>query len=320
MRRDGIKACCQAMVGDEVDFKLAKRLLCSINHGECYRAMNPKHITGHLQKWWEKWDGGGGEADAHRSGRPVKVPDNVALEAAKLLGQGTWYVTMKKGNGIRHKRGYSSIAEACLQLQRLQQIKQQYRVDNRALLAAVHRVAPTLRQHTVYFKYEFDKDALAARLALATQLLQTMPAGEAERAAWLQRMVWMDEGGIAMSDFKKQHVKVWAWKGDTSLLHLVHAPHIHGQKETKVHFFVAVTSHPAFAVSNGLVHWDFTTGTTDIRRHVNTQDQTDYEAFVYPVSHSARANTVLPYASVYTLQQYCSCCCNKITCCQPIAL
>lgn len=284
MRRDAITACCQALKHGKVDWHLAMRKLEHVNGGECYRGLSRKNIISFLQTSYNKWQQGGGEKDAPRSGRPLKVPDSVALEAAKLVAKGTWYTAFRKRLATREPRGYTSIEEAVQQLQRLQQIKEQYRVDDKGLLHAMHRVMPRLKQHTVYFKYEFDNNALATRLQVASELLQTMPADEAERAAWLQRLVWMDEGGLATSDFVKKHVKVWALQGDTRLSRMVPAPHLQGQHESKVHFFMAVTAHPAFAATNGVVHWDFTTGTTHIRRRVNTLGQTHDEPHVYRVS------------------------------------
>lgn len=53
---------------------------------------------------------------------------------------------------------------------------------------------------------------------------------------------------------------------------------------------------------NGLVYWEFTTGTTNTRQRHNTLGQVDGEAFGYQVGISALAITVLPYASVRVLQ------------------
>lgn len=50
-----------------------------------------------------------------------------------------------------------------------------------------------------------------------------------------------------------------------------------------IHVFICVSLHPAFANRNGLVYFEFTTGTTNIRRLWNTMRQTADEALQYQV-------------------------------------
>jgi transposase-like protein len=296
-RKDIIMACSQAMHKGVVNFKQAVLKLKLIGGGKTYSAI-AGHWTQIMENTWKKWNRTLSLEDAPRSGRPHKVPEAAAKEAAELITQGIWYSVVKHGREFREKRGYTTIRDACRQLQRLQDIKQQYGVDDAGLLRAMQAAVPGLTRRTLFFKRKFTADELATRLSLATWLLQTMPAGEAERKAWLDRMVWIDEGGVALTDYKKKSVKVWCMKHDVNIHSLVHAPWMKGQKECKVHFIIAVTSHPAFAGTNGVVHWDFTTGTTDIRRRKNTMGQEGGEGFGYQVSHSAGVNTMLPQASV----------------------
>ena len=54
-------------------------------------------------------------------------------------------------------------------------------------------------------------------------------------------------------------------------------------RDVKVRFWLGVSSHPTFAATNGLVFWDFTTGTTDIKRLYNTMGQEDGDAYEYKV-------------------------------------
>lgn len=316
---DAVIASAKAMRKGKPDFQLAARKLKNLRKGETYRAL-AGHVAAFCEKWWYKFLRTGNVEEEHKSGRPYKVPDAVALEAAQLLAEGTWFSFIKKKQRWWEKRGFSTIRDAVRELQRLQEIKQQYGVDDDGLLRAMQRVAPRLKRKTIFFKRKFTDEELVARMQLAAWLVQSLPADEAQRVAWLGRLVFIDEGGVSLADYKKESVKAWCMDHDPNIHSMVHAPWMKGQKECKVHFIIAVTSHHKFATRNGLVHWEFTTGTTDIRRRWNTLGQTEHEPFGYTVSHSACVNTMLPQASARMQQQYCRCCCNKITRSQPILL
>lgn len=293
VRRDAVIACSKAYSHGKVNYDQAYRYLHAINEGECASSL-AGHAREFLRRTWEKFYQHGSMEDAHRSGRPHKVPPAVAVEAAELLMEGTWYTVVTKGKRYQEKMGYTSIHDACSQLARLREIMAAHNVDEKGLLHAMQQQVPELTRHAVYFKREFTAEQLAGRLSLAAQLLQSLPAAEAARAAWLNRLVWIDEGGIMLSDYAKKHVKVWCRKHDISVHHMVHMPWVKGQEACKAHFILAVTSHPALADRNGLLYWEFTTGTTDIRRRFNTLGVENEEQFVYQVSPLAAANTVLP--------------------------
>lgn len=273
-----------------------------------------------MQSTFKHWYESGSLQDLPRSGRPTVIPAEVALEAAALVKQGEWVSVVKQGREIRKKVYYTSIHHAVLKLDRLGEIMEKYGVDCKGLLHAMHKHDPDLTRRSIYFKYEFPPELLRARVMSTTELLASLPPPGAERKVWLDRLVWIDEGGIMLSDYSKKSVKVWCSKHDLHRNDVVHLPHVKDQDDCKVHFILAVCSHPRFTRTNGLVYWEYTTGTTNIRRRHNKEGQTVGEAFGYQVGRSAMAITVLPNASVRMMQQGCNTCCNKITWFQPICL
>lgn len=302
-----------------VNWTAAHRELRSINGGDCWKSLGD-HWKSFLESVWEHWYDLGTLEDLHRSGRPTNIPKEVAREAAALVKEGEWVTVVKRGASIKKKVYYTSINHAVSKLERLQQIMQQYNIDCRGLLHAMHKHDPDLTQRSIYFKYEFPPELLQARVMSTAELLRNLPPEGAERRMWLDRLIWIDEGGIMLSDYAKKSIKVWCSKHDFNRDDVVHLPHVKDQDDCKVHFILAVTSHPSFTRKNGLVYWEYTTGTTNIRRRHNTLGVDNGEAFGYQVSRCVIAKTVLPYASVRTLQYGCNTCCNKITCCHPICL
>lgn len=295
-----------------VDWRAAKRTLRSVNEGDCWNSL-ADHWQDFLVRIWEHFYDHGTLADMPRSGRPTNIPAAVAKEAAALVKEGEWVSVVRQGTALRKKVYYTSIFHAVSKLDRLREIMQQYDVDCRGLLHAMHQHDPDLTQRSIYFKYEFPPELLQARVTTTAELLENLPPPGAERRAWLDRLIWIDEGGVMLSDYAKKSVKVWCSKHDFNRNDVVHLPHVRGQDECKVHFILAVTSHPRFMGKNGLVYWEFTTGTTNIRRRRNTLGQVDGEAFGYQVGISALAITVLPYASVRVVHEGCNNCCNKMT-------
>lgn len=311
-RRDAIIACSRVATQQKVNWRQAYAELKKINGGDCYKALG-EHWEEFLVRTWEHWVTTGDLQDEPRSGRPQLVSESLALEAARLVKQGKWLDVTRCGRTVSKKVHYTSIHQAVQECDRLRQIQQECGVDDRGLLEAMKRSDPDLVRRTVSFKYEFSKEQRQARVVTTSQLLQMLPESLAERRVFLDRLLWVDEGGVLLSAYDKKSVKVWASAHDFSKHDIVHLPHVPGQKDVKAHFIIGVTSHPKFADKNGLVYWDFTTGTTNIRRLLNKLGAEDGEAFGYQVRGTAGATTVFLNASVRMLQCGYRCCSSDST-------
>lgn len=134
-------------------------------------------------------------------------------------------------------------------------------------------------------KPAFSAEELRTRQIFARELLDEMGLMQALRVRFWRCVVQCDEGRWTYSTKQGLSRKVLLDKRTTLLHDYITCDKIEGEEEATVHFFICVSPHPKFEASNGLVWWDFTTGTTNIRRLRNTLDQTVYEPFEYTVSY-----------------------------------
>lgn len=238
-----------------------------------------------LRKWWGKFITTGNLADAHRSGRPPLLPDEVALEAAELVKAGRWVPMKPTSKGIVKQLPFRSIPQAIQQVPELHDICQQYGLDSKQLREAMVRVDDDLTFHVERFKFTFSAERLEGRqnfcLARLGWLDLSLPAATYQ----LERMVWWDEGGVAISALQRKSIRVWGSKAGLRECDVIHLPAVKGQEDCKIHFVMAVSSHPAYSSTNGLVYFEFTTGTTAMKRLRNTLGQDGDDAYQYMVSY-----------------------------------
>ena len=101
-----------------------------------------------IRDWFNRFLQTGSIYDSSRSGRPPKVPDSVAKEAANILKQGypvTWYPKFGAAVQVTCRKYYTSIKHACRHNQRLRQICDDYHISPAKLLVRMHQVDPYLK-------------------------------------------------------------------------------------------------------------------------------------------------------------------------------
>ena len=283
VRLAAIIAAAQAIDNDKVDWPTAVAKFKSIGNGSPGHAVS-SHPTDFIKRWWRNLITYGNLDDAPRPGRPPLVPDEVAKRAAELIKQGQWVSQRSRTSGVRKQVLFRSIPQAIRALPELQQMLVDHRVTSDQLRHAMLRVDADLTQRTLHFKYAHNSEQLGERQAYAKEKLAWLDATIPGRTYQLDTFVWWDEGGVSISGLEHKAVRVWGSKAAMARYDVLHLPSFKGQKECKIHFIVAVSSHPAFARTNGLVYFEFTTGTTSLRRKYNTFGEDDGEPYEYRVS------------------------------------
>lgn len=259
-----IAAAC-ALQGDCVNWETAAAIFKEIGGGLPAQAVR-SHVPEFLRRWWAAFITTGSVEDAPRSGRPPLVPGDVASEAAELVKAGQWVSRVIRQQHYEEQVLFRSIPQAIRVTPRLGQICQQYGVTSEQLRNAMERVDPDLVRHTLHFKYAHSAEQLQERQSFCQRTLASLGSMRAEQTAQLDRMVWWDEGGVSLSPVENRAVRVWGSRGALRSVDVLHWPAARGQADCKIHFGIGVTSHPAFVRDNGLVHFEFTTGTTFMKR------------------------------------------------------
>jgi hypothetical protein len=301
VRIAAIIAMAAAYAEHQSDLDKALNIFKGLHKGGAYKAVGGHHRS-FLTRCWQHFFEHGNCSDEQRPGRPVLISNEDAQAAANLLKEGKWLSGVVHGKPVKQRVYFMTIAQAIQEVPALQAIQQRYDATAEQVYHAVKRVDPDLVRRTLSFKYEFSAEELHFRQSKAAELLGMLESMPCARRVVLERMVFIDEGGLALSSFKNKSIQVWASKQDFTMHDVVHLPHVEGQEDCKVHFILAVTAHPRFAAKNGLLYWDFTTGTDDIRRRHNKLGQTSGEPFLYMVSTSALHTTMLLYVSYRTWQ------------------
>lgn len=234
-----------------------------------------------VKRWFHNFRTKGNVDDAPRSGRPPKIPDLAAREAAEILSAGyTVQRTVRQQPVVEHKY-FSTVAEAVASNTILQQTLRTYAATPEQLLDAIHRVAPDVERRRVTFRHQLSTGEMSKRTTVAAGLLQRYHADP----NLLQRMVFIDETTILTHSLKHEHIDVWVNRSDPTF-HDFHGVPGKAWDPVKVHVIAAVTAHPSYQGTHGLVYMEFTTGTTDIARRVNKRldGSTASAHFTYLVS------------------------------------
>lgn len=244
-----------------------------------------EYPTAVLKRCWGHFMKHGDVKDDPRSGRPVNISDEDALAASELVKAGRSISRKTKAGPITIIVYFTTVREAVTLLPELKQIMDRNHATPKQLYEAMKRADPFLTKRTIVLKPAFTAAQIKARVDFAKHLLREMGMVHTLRVQFWSRVVQCDEGRWTYNTKNKVSKQVLIDKRTTLLHDYITCPKIKGQEEMSVHFFMCVSPHPGFAQHNGLVYWEFTTGTTNIRRLRNTLGQTEYEAFEYTVSY-----------------------------------
>jgi len=283
-----VVACARALEGDTVDYGRAKQEYNKVRK-ELHGDKLGSKIKTILQKRWQRFLEEGDLEDAHRSGRPPKISDEDARTASEALKAGKTYTRKQKGLEIKLITYYTSVRQATRESEAIRAVVEKYQCTAKQLYAAMKRVDPNLTMRSFAFKLTLTDKQMKDRVSFCKRMLREWALPLSELRVILHRIVQCDEGRWTYSVYSHEHQKAYIDKRTTLLHDYVLLQKICGEAQATVHFFICVSAHPAFARVNGLVYYEFTTGTTSIRRMFNIEGQTAEEAFVYQVGRLATA-------------------------------
>lgn len=239
------------------------------------------------KRWYTTFKKTGAVNDNPRAGRPHKIPDEKALQAAKILAQGYNVTYTVRRRQVEELKNFSTINEAVHASDTLRAMLDEVNATPEQLLEAIHRVAPELHHRRLIFRHSLS----AAEKLKRQQVSRDLLARHQLDPRFLQRLVFIDETTIQTYGYKKDHIEVWVNSSDTTIKDYHGVPG-KAWAPVKAHVIAAVTAHPAFQSVGGLVYMDFTTGTTDIKRRINkrldgSQHVSDfkYNVSVLPLLH-----------------------------------
>lgn len=243
---------------------------------------NRSHDHEYLKRYWENFHDDGSVFDAPRPGRRRKISREDALIAAGLVKQGKTTTKTVGRREMTYIRYYTSIAQAVRECPVLGQICHDYQATPEQLLAAMHYWDPTLVRRKVFLKHTFTPAELEERAAYAADMLQRYAADP----TFLLHTIYIDEASILVSDKIQSDVHVWCEAHDLNFTDVCPIS-LNKKDKIMVRWICAVSAHPAFAKTSGLVYIDFTTGTTDIKRRTNQRtDGNPIPDWVYQVGMS----------------------------------
>lgn len=236
---------------------------------------------GYLTSYWRNFIKYGSVEDAPRAPKSCKIPEPAAARAAVLVKSGEEVTTRVRGKDFTYHSYYTSIEQACERCPELEQIRADHNATHAHLLVAMHKADPTLVYRKIFFKHTLTPAELLERSGFGAEALQKLRADP----DFLKKIIFIDEASIVISDKTRSDVHAWCDKYDLSFTDVCPIP-LHKGEEIVVRWICAVSAHEAFADKGGLVYFEFTTGTTNIHRRVNTKldgSTTDHN-FAYMVS------------------------------------
>lgn len=293
VKKGGVIACCQAYKDHKVNWGFALQNFKALDKGEAAAALGGRPML-FLVRVWKHFQLHGNLEDEPRSGRPPNMAAEDAIRAAALLKMGKQGSMLRGGRRVPRLVYYTTVEQACHEDPELEAIRVQYNATHDQLLYHMKRHDPDLVRRTITYHPDFSAAQLTERMQLGSRLLQAMPTNPTAARAWLDRFLWGDEGAISLTSQNLEAVRVWCSKANFDVNDIVSLPRVRGQKDSKVHFFIVVSSHPAFRLTRGVVYFEFTTGTNNIKRLQNTMGQDSREAFGYMVGVAMLWNIVFP--------------------------
>jgi hypothetical protein len=237
--------------------------------------------TWYLKTYWRNWNKYGGTGDAPRAPKTCKIPTVAAKEAAFLVKSGQPVTTRIKGKDFTYHSYYTSIQQACEKCPALEKIRVTHKATHAQLLTAMHRADPSLVYRRVFFKHTLTPKEMRERSAFGEDMLKRLK----DDPNFTNNIIFIDEASIVINEKTRSDVRAWCDKHDLSFTDVCPMP-VHKGEEITVRWICAVSAHEAFAAKGGLVYFEFTTGTTNIHRRVNTKldGSTRDHSFAYTVS------------------------------------
>ena len=150
----------------------------------------------------------GSVMDIKHAGHPPDIPDSIAMLASTMFKQGYYrkrYISVASNRTQLVRQWWTSIKMACRECQALRNICEFYNCSPHKLLRAMKRVDPRLKYRLVDIKMHLSAKQRRARITVANRLISTFKLDP----TFLQRVYWIDECAIWLSDLVEGGTKVW---------------------------------------------------------------------------------------------------------------
>lgn len=256
----------QALWAQAAETFSAQRAALEAQYESLPRCGDPSRVRRFMERWLDKWQEGNFTcADKRRSGRKRLLSVKEAEKAAALIKKGKW-IKVKNRNKTYHRLVYyTSIRDAIDNCPELADICTLNGITAEQLREAMHYADPDLVRKRITFKRRLSKEEKADRVRTAEAMLQRL----SDDPSLLERMVFIDETSVVLLGDNHDHVHAWCDKNDVNFHDVCPLPAVTSKNPLKVHIIAAVSAHPAFAATNGLVYVEVTTGTSYIKRRTN---------------------------------------------------
>lgn len=196
--------------------------------------------------------------DVREHPHPPKVPDEDVQRAADILAAGYeqqlythvgWFPMT-----YWEQRHFTSINQACLTSQALQDIVTKYDITPKHLLKRIHQVAPTLAYSALPMKMELSPTQMRARMEYAEWLYQL----HLKDPYLLWHIMWGDETRIYIGKDLLGRLKVYHYTGRYDGQPPIANPLLSMRSTFRLDVSLFVDAY------NGCTNVEFLTGTTDL--------------------------------------------------------
>lgn len=243
-------------------------------------------VAAFLKHWREQFAKNGSVKDAARRGRHPKVAAADAKRYGDLLMVGTTEVVLGPDGEVMWQghRPFTSMRDACQHCEELALACMYHSLTPRSLLKHIRPHCPDLARRSTASKVLLSEDVRQQRQSVCQQLLDSF--------RWQVPKTTFIDCATYTVKFKPKKLMVWVHRGDKTFKLPWSPPPGGAPKE-------AITLHWVVAVhaARGLVYFEFTSGTTDIRR-ARTFEPADMRKEHYMVSRPTPSGRPLGWPSV----------------------
>jgi hypothetical protein len=216
----------------------------------------PKPSYTKCAKWHQRLLDTGGVEALPRGRHEPTLTDEEVKAASDLIKAGHAVTVQRKRRGTRQEvLPFHTIGDAVLALPQLQDLLKTKGVSMKHLLRRLHEVDTDLKwvkqqaRRTLLPKYKEERQKCAEWLL----------AEHAKDPNFLRRVVWIDEFKADLFDGNPQDVRGWYDRRDDGVDAVAPVPGLANPKRVHVCCYVAVSA------DLGLVAFQFTSGTTELR-------------------------------------------------------
>lgn len=192
---------------------------------------------------------------------PNSITPDEAKTASFILKSGyTEAFPLGHGRGYGTEHHYfTSLKQALHKSPQLLAIQEKFCLTNRKFLAAMYKYDPLLKTRRIHIKWALDDKLKDKRVKLAKKYIDKAR----KEPTFLKNTYFVDECAICFDHETRKGVHVYCDAYDKGYKFVIPFAKAHPSQKIKVHIMLAVNYY------TGASFYEFTTGTTDIKRREN---------------------------------------------------